>query len=156
MSAYSEETQMPGDPARIAGRQAGGPLVGIFWFIQEPGEAPKLVAFSGSVQDGETYRVYINYPEEHVHRWREVGPHLPASFLDCGPKDWPRGRVLFNTVVRRFEVILDKQLQTPQLEAEILDYFGLPGGGKTSFASDPHYADARYELGPEGPRARAA
>jgi hypothetical protein len=76
-----------------------------------------------------------------------------AFLHDSGPKDWPRGRVRFNRRVKRFEVYLDKQLQTPQLEAAIMDHFRLPKA-KTSFASDPQYDNARFELGPQGPLER--
>jgi hypothetical protein len=52
---------------------------------------------------------------------------------------------------QRFDAYLNEQLQTPEFQAEILAYFNLPGA-ETSFTSDPHYADARFTLGAQGPQ----
>jgi hypothetical protein len=131
-----------------------GPEVGIFWFIQEPGKVPTLLGSGAAIGDGKPYGEYINYPGEHSEYWLEINPRLPPFFLHCGPKDWPRGRVIYNTKTQRFDVNLNEQLQTPKLEAEILTYFNLPAA-KTSFASDSYYADVRFTLGPQGPQARA-
>jgi len=82
------------------------------------------------------------------------GSSSPLAFLrGSGFRDW-RGRVLFNTAMRHFEVYLDTQLQTPQFEAEIIDCFGLPKA-LTVFRSDPDYVDARFILHPHGPSDRA-
>jgi hypothetical protein len=113
-----------------------------FWFIQEPGAVPTLL---GSGGDGEPYGAYVNYPGEHSQYWLEIKPRLPPFFHDCGAKDWPRGRAMYNAKTQRFEVYLNEQLQTPEIEAEILAYFSLPAA-KTSFASDPHYSQARFRL----------
>jgi hypothetical protein len=128
----------PGSPAV--------PQVGIFWFIQGPGASPTLVGFGAPVREGVPYGDYINYPGEHSRSWSDVKQHLSLFFHDCEHKDWPRGRVMYN-------VYLHEQLQTPEIESEILAYFNLPNA-ETSFASDPHYAKARFMIGPEGPRAR--
>jgi hypothetical protein len=141
--------------------KAGAPKVGTFWFIQEEGQAPMLlVASSEFVERGKADGGYIKCPEDPVNNWRSLKrmaglPGRPLAFLQgTGPKDWPRGRAVFNTVTKRFEVYLDQQLQTPQFEGEILDYFKLPKA-ETSFASDPDYANARFVVGPRGPRKRA-
>jgi hypothetical protein len=125
---------------------SASPKVGIFWFIQQPGKAPTILGSGVAVRNGAQYREYINYPGDHLRYWLEAKPRLPPFFHDCGPKDWPRGRVIYNTKTQRFDVYLNEQLQTPKLEAEVLAYFGLPAA-KTSFASDPHYAQARFRLG---------
>src|SRR5437016_4020797 len=139
-------------------RKAGAPMVGIFWFIQEPGQRPQLLASGVPVQLGRADGIFMKGLEDHDNFWRNNTRSIkqfPASSLaflqDSGPKDWPRGRVLFNIVEKRFEVHLDKQLQTPQFEAEILDYFHVPKA-EASFASDPHYANARFTLRPGGPQ----
>lgn len=123
-----------------------GPEVGIFWFIQEPGKAPAIRGSGAAVGNGEPYGEYINYPGDHSQYWLETKPRLPPFFHECGAKDWPRGRVIYNTKTQRFDVYLNGQLQTPKFEAEVLAYFDLPAA-KTSFASDPHYAQARFQLG---------
>ena len=140
-------------------REAGAPQVGVFWFVQDAGQPPQLLAWGDFVQLGKTDGIYINGHLGHASWWRNIKRNLRfapdlAFHRDSDTNDWPRGRVVFNRVVKRFEVYLDKQLQTPQFEAEILSYFCLPEAG-TSFASDPDYADARFTLGPEGPQERA-
>ena len=122
------------------------PEVGIFWFVQQPGTSPTLVGSGVAVADGELYGDYINYPGEHLRYWPDVNPLLSPFFHDRGLKDWPRGRVLYNTKSQGFEVYLNEQLQTPKFVAEILIYFN-PPAATTSFASDPHCSEARFTLG---------
>lgn len=124
--------------------------MGIFWFVQQPGAPPTLVGHGVAVADGELYGDDINYPGEHLRYWPHANPFLPSYFHDHGHKDWPRGRVLYNTKTQAFEIYLNEQLQTPTFEAEILAYFNLPEA-TTSFASDPHYSEACFKLRPENP-----
>ena len=78
--------------------------------------------------------------------------HVISPLLrDSGPKDWPRGRVLFNTAMKHFEVDLNRQLLAPQFTAEILNYFRLPKAS-TVFSLDPHYAETRFTFGLHGPQ----
>ena len=125
--------------------------VGIFWFVQEPGASARFVGSGVAVSEGARYGEYINYPGEHSLYWPDIKPRLSFFFHDHGPKDWPRGRVLYNTKTQAFEVYLNEQLQTPKFVAEILACFNLPQA-TTSFASDPHYSEARFTLGREGPQ----
>jgi hypothetical protein len=129
----------------------GSARTGHFWFVQKPGAPPRLVGHGVALADGERYGDYINYPGEHLRYWPDAKPYLPAFFHDHGHKDWPRGRVLYNTKTQTFEVYLNEQLRTPTFEAEILAYFNLPEA-ITLFACDPHYSEARFELGPAGPQ----
>jgi hypothetical protein len=126
------------------------PKVGILWFVQQPGAPPKLVGHGVAVADGERNGDYLNYPEEHLRYWPDAKPDLPFFFHDHGPKDWPRGRVLYNTKTQAFEVYLNEQLLTPTFVPEILAYFSLPEA-TTSFASDPHYSEAHFTLDRERP-----
>jgi hypothetical protein len=74
---------------------------------------------------------------------------LAAFFHDHGPKDWPRGRVLYDTRTQKFSVYLNDQLQASAFEREILARFNLPPG-QTLFASDLHYSQARFKLNAQG------
>jgi hypothetical protein len=133
--------------------------VGIFWFIQEPGQPPTILADTAFAQQGKTEGDYIRGFTNHDNEWRALKrirySKETMRFLDeSGPDDWPRGRVVFNTALKRFEVSLDPQLQTPQFEKEILAYFHLTRD-ETSFEADPSYAAMRFALGPDGPQPSA-
>lgn len=104
------------------------PELGIFWFVQQPGTPPRLVGHGVAVADGERYGDYINHPGEHLRYWPHAKPYLPSVFHDHGHKDWPRGRVLYNTKTQAFEVYLNEQLRTLTFEAEIHAYFQLARG----------------------------
>ena len=132
-------------------QEADAPEVGIFWFIQEPGGTPEIIASSVPVQQGKTYGMYINGPDDHISFWRTMSPVMSPLLHDSGPKDWPRGRVLFNTAMKHFEVDLNRQLVAPEFRAEILAHFRLPKAS-TVFRSDPHYAETRFRFGPQGPQ----
>jgi hypothetical protein len=121
------------------------PQVGIFWFIQQPGASPTLLASGVPVESGERYGEHINHPGEHLRYWRGIKLRLSPFFHDCEGRDWLLGRVIYNTTTQRFDVYLNEQLQTPEFQSEILSCFNLPKG-KTAFASDTHYADARLTL----------
>jgi hypothetical protein len=135
--------------------KSGAVPVGSFWFMQEPGEEPWIVDDRIFIPTGETDTQYILRHEDYVACWRTIEARKAASPLlhyleGYGPDDWPRGRVVFNTVTKEFKVYLDKQLRTPQFEKQVLTRFHLTTD-ETSFAIDPSYA-ARFILGPDGPQ----
>jgi hypothetical protein len=132
--------------------------VGSFWFMQEPGEPPAIVADRVFVQTGKGDGRRIICHEDNVNCWRSIKERLArGQTLDYlhgfGPDDWPRGRVVFDTFTKRFEVYLDEQLQTPQFQKQILAHFHLTKD-ETSFAIDPRCTAVRFILGPDGPRER--
>jgi hypothetical protein len=100
-------------------READTPEVGIFWFIQEPAGAPEIVASSVAVPQGTAYGMYIDGPEDHVSFWKTMNRVMNPLLRGHGAKDWPRGRVLFNTAMKHFEVDLNRQLLAPQFREEI-------------------------------------
>jgi hypothetical protein len=125
-------------------RNSGSVPVGIFWFIQEPGEESGILDDRVFVPTGETDGQYILCHEDYVKCWRAIEAENAAlplmHYLEgCGPDDWPRGRVVFNSGTKKFEVCPDKQLRFHLTTDETL------------FAIDPSYA-ARFILGPEGPQ----
>lgn len=86
--------------------------------------------------------------------WEMLKQNLPPFLGDTGPRDWPRGRVLFNTAMKHFEVDVCGQLLTSQREEEIMECFSLPKDS-TVFHADPHFASERFLLGPKDPQLRA-
>src|ERR1700735_667989 len=85
------------------------PEVGIFWFIQQPGTPPRLLRFGVSIENAERYGDYLNHPGEHSRYWPDIKRRLSTFFHDSEPKDWPRGRVIYNTRTQRFAVFLHAQ-----------------------------------------------
>jgi hypothetical protein len=138
-------------------RNSGAVPVGSFWFTQEPGDEPGILDDCIFVPTGETDRRNILCHEDYVKCWRTIEAKNAALPLmhhleGYGPDDWPRGRVVFNTGTKKFEVYLDKQLRTPLFETQVLVRFHLTTD-ETSFVIDPGYA-ARFILGPDGPQTR--
>ena len=135
--------------------KAGAPRVGIFWFIQEPGQPPTILADTAFVEQGKTEGNYIRGFTNHDTAWRALKrirySKEAMRFLDdSGPDDLPRGRVVFNTAVKCFEVYLHKQLVSPEFEQDILAHFHLTAE-ETSFTADPSYTAERFTFGPDGP-----
>jgi hypothetical protein len=130
--------------------EASVPQVGIFWFTQETGAPPEILASGVPIQLGKAYGIYVDGPDDHDSHWKSITRILPPFLQAFGPNDWPRGRVLFNTVLKQFEVDLSDQLRGPEFSAKIVDYFRLPEAF-TAFSYDRHYANTRFTLGPEGP-----
>ena len=111
---------------------------------------------SEPVELGKKYGIYIDGPDDHHSHWEQLkrvkGLTILSPFLqEFGPDNWPRGRVLFNTALKRFEIDMSHHLHEPQFMAKILDFFRLPEAF-SSFKRDPHYAKTRFIFGPEGPR----
>jgi hypothetical protein len=137
--------------------KTGAVPVGSFWFMQEPGEEPGIVDDRVFAPTGETDGRYIFCHEDYLTCWRTIEAQNATAPLihyleGYGPHDWPRGRVIFNTETKKFEVYLDKQLRTPQFEKQVLARFHLITD-ETLFAVAPSYA-ARFILGPDGPQKR--
>jgi len=132
-------------------REVNAPEVGVFWFIQRPKFAPELCAYSVALQEGKAYGMYIDGPHDHDSAW-PWSQLMDPWFRNSEPRDWPRGRVLFNVGLRHFEVDLTKQLLQPQFTAEVLRHFHLPEAS-TVFKPDPHYSKTRFAFN-EGPRER--
>jgi hypothetical protein len=159
LSRYLDYVALRNRIAELLDR-SGDPKIGVFWFVQEPIRAPLLLASSVYLQQGKRYGLYIDGPDDHVSGWTSFGrmirQFMDVSLHDSAPNDWPRGRVLFNTATRFFEVGLTKHLLAPhlsQFQREILDYFRLPKAS-TVFTADSHYSETRFTLGEHGPRER--
>lgn len=70
---------------------------------------------------------------------------MPLFFHNHGHTDWPRGRVLYNTQNRVFEVNLNEQLRVEPFKTDIQAHFFLPEAS-TCFVVDPHYSEARFTI----------
>ena len=123
------------------------PKVGIFWFIQEPGRVSDASCFRSAHRRRRAIRRAHQLSRANTYATgARLGSASIPLFHDCEWQGLARGAASFtNTETQRFDVCLNEQLQTPEFQSEILSCFNLPKS-ETSFASNPHYADTRFEL----------
>jgi len=118
------------------------PAVGIFWRVNGV-----LVIDRSTVDDAERYGDCITHAAGHYERWQEWQALGMARLVAVGYPDrigwteydqWPRGRIVFETLTRRFVLYADRRLQKPALIDALKTAFGL-NGAKVMVRSDPHY-----------------
>lgn len=122
------------------------PLLGIFWGVRNGGHI-QLVTDTTPLAEGERYGGFLTHSGGHFdvwEAWRKLGPAglakrgLPAVIASYEYEDFPRGRVVYHTLTRRFTVYADRRLQSRAMVASILDAFRvLPQ--QCSIRSDEHY-----------------
>jgi len=120
--------------------------VGIFWALQPPQSATILIDHRCMLHIAESYGDMLTCPHGHYdlwEEWRKNAGEIPAAARTlvggCEYEDWPRGRVVFDTVTRRFTCYADmKILRRADLLAIIYDTFGLPAA-RTEAKWDSHY-----------------
>jgi len=118
------------------------PAVGIFWLVDGV-----LVIDRSSLADAEPYGDCITHPAGHYERWedwRALGgaKRISAGYPNCigstEYEQWPRGRIVFETSMRRFVLYADRRLQQPAIIAALKSAFGL-SGAEVIVKSDSHY-----------------
>jgi hypothetical protein len=118
------------------------PSVGIFWRV---GRA--LVIDRSTLADGEPYGDCITHATGHYERWQEwqalggtrlVARGYPLVIASTEYDEWPRGRVVYETLPSRFILYADRRLQHPKTIDAIKKAFGL-GDVETVVRSDSHY-----------------
>jgi hypothetical protein len=120
--------------------------VGIFWAIQPPGKPTILLDHRCPLGDAETYGDMLTSPHGHYdlwERWRRVGGEIPdvvkALVAASEYEEWPRGRIVCDTMRQRFTCYADaKILRRADLLATIRERFGLPPE-RTMMKRDNHY-----------------
>lgn len=131
---------------------SGESSVGIFW-----GVGPDLVLVTAStpLDQAEPYGNCLTHPGGHLETWeawRALGPAglarrgLPAAIARHEYEHFPRGRVVFHRLARRFTAYADRRLLGPGCRARILAAFRLPPA-RTAFATDAHYRTGSDLLG---------
>jgi hypothetical protein len=124
--------------------EAHGPSVGIFWTVEiGPGEAQLLTA-GCLLEAAESYGDCLTFPDGHYEvweRWRntnESDAGLRAVVRAFEYEDWPRGRIVFDRVKRRFVLYADRKLMQRETIAEIQKQFSL-SAEHTTVEPDFHY-----------------
>jgi len=103
--------------------------VGLFFVVNGV-----LLPHTCPLLDSESYGDFLTYPESHDDVWqREYYRKYHVDF-----DYYPRGRVVYNQKVKIFTMFIDRDLDKPEILAEIIHSFGLDGSGcKVDY--DEHY-----------------
>ena len=114
-------------------RLASMPEVGIFWLIDN-----KLVADSIPWRQADIYGGFYSGKNDHAAFWTTLQRLLP-QWKGKDYTDFPRGRVLFDSMEKVFLVYSSRGIVNSQdLRKMILAEFNLPMPA-TKFAADFHY-----------------
>jgi len=118
------------------------PAVGIFWRVDG-----FIVIDRSTLDTAEPYGECLTHAAGHYERWEEWqllgAPSLlalgyPGAIATTEYDDWPRGRIVYEVVLRRFVLYADRRLQKPEIIAALKGAFGL-GGSEVVVRSDAHY-----------------
>jgi hypothetical protein len=118
------------------------PAVGIFWRV-----AGVLLVDRSALDEAETYGDCITHAAGHCERWQEwqalgatqlVSMGYPMRIVSTEYDEWPRGRIVYETLAQRFVVYADRRLQAPDTVDAIKAAFGL-GDAEVIVKSDLHY-----------------
>jgi hypothetical protein len=114
-------------------RLASMPELGIFWLIDN-----KLVADSIPWRQADVYGGFYSGKNDHATFWTTLQRLLP-QWQGKEYTDFPRGRVLFDSMEAVFLVYLSQGIvKSPGVRKMILTEFNLPWAA-TKFAADYHY-----------------
>ena len=125
------------------------PYVGIFWGVpdSDQNDQIRLVVDRTPKEDAESYGDCLTHSRGHYEvweSWRRLGPKglklrgMPSSIAFHEYEDFPRGRIVFDTISQTFVVYADARLQSRPIIEEIIQSFGLTGE-RISVRSDSHY-----------------
>ena len=99
-----------------------------------------------ALAEAEEYGDFLTCPHGHYEVWEGWRARCPADRIasvvrDAEYEEWPRGRVVFNSLKGQFIVYADKQIPHGELQ-RVLEYFGIPAG-RADFMADEHYQSTR-------------
>lgn len=118
------------------------PCVGVFWVLKDT-----LLIDRSTLPEAESYGDCLTHSGGHYElweRWQATGAGAlrslgyPMKILSSEYDAWPRGRVVFETIPRRFTIYADRRLQRPTTVSALIDAFGLTDS-RHVVRSDPHY-----------------
>lgn len=118
------------------------PCLGIFWQV-----AGVLVIDRSILDEGEPYGDCLTHAAGHYERWenwRALGPErlratsFPDLIASSEYDEWPRGRIVYEKLTKRFVLYADRRLQTPGILDALKTAFGLHEA-EVIVMSDPHY-----------------
>jgi hypothetical protein len=118
------------------------PSVGIFWRTNGV-----IVIDRSTLDEAERYGDCITHAAGHYERWQEwqslgisrlVAVGYPACIARSEYDHWPRGRIVYETLTRRFVLYADRRLQKPDVVDALKTAFGL-NEADVIVKSDSHY-----------------
>jgi len=121
---------------------ATGRNVGIFWRVNRT-----LLIDRTKLNDAERYGDCLTHAAGHYERWQEwqalsekvlASTGYPSLLRLTEYDEWPRGRIVYEILSRRFVLYADRRLQKPEIIDALKMAFGL---SEAEFAvrSDAHY-----------------
>jgi hypothetical protein len=118
------------------------PSLGIFWRV-----SGVLVIDRSILADGEPYGACLTHAAGHYERWenwRALGAErlraidFPDLIASTEYEEWPRGRIIYEKVAKRFVLYADRRLQKPDVIDALKRAFGLLEA-EVTVMSDFHY-----------------
>jgi len=125
-------------------------MVGPFWVVESDGQAA-IIALAVPLERADVYGDMLTVDIGHLDYWSGLARRgtralraagLPTSPIWSEYEEWPRGRVLYDRVERRFVIRADRQLHQPRLIRLVTGHFGLTMADAT-ILSDDHYRSVR-------------
>jgi hypothetical protein len=126
-------------------------MVGPFWVVEEGGRSV-IIALTVPLEQAEAYGDMLTVDTGHLEYWSRLARRgdraLRAAAIPTAPvwseyEEWPRGRVLYDCVARRFVIRADQQLHRPGFIRLVADCFGIEAIGATILLDD-HYRSVRH------------
>ncbi len=126
-------------------------MVGPFWVVEEGGKST-VIALAVPLERAEAYGDMLTVDTGHLEHWSRLarrgaralrGDGIPTAPVWSEYEEWPRGRVLYDSVARRFVIRADRQLHQPGFVRLITDCFGIVAHGETILPDD-HYRSVRH------------
>lgn len=145
---------MTNEFVKEAGTDPKDAYVGPYWFVRDDSGRVLLMAHRCALADAEEYGEFLTCPHGHYDVWERWRARCPAERIadvqrDAEYEEWPRGRVVFNSVQGPFIVYADRRISQQEVQ-RVLEYFGIPVG-RVEFMTDGHYQSTRV-LHPESSR----
>jgi len=118
------------------------PAVGIFWRVEDT-----LVIDRSTLDAAEPYGDCLTHAAGHYDRWEEwralsrvqrTSAGYPERIASSEYDQWPRGRIVYEKLDRRFVLYADRRLQQPEIVDVLIATFGLRDA-EVVVKSDSHY-----------------
>ena len=129
----------------MADKSIDAGMVGPFWVVEADGQAA-VIALAVPLERADVYGDMLTVDTGHLEYWSALGRRGARALREAGlptaHEEWPRGRVLYDRVARRFVIRADRQLHQPRLIRLIAEHFGIAMADAT-ILSDDHYRSVR-------------